>query len=116
MALSHLDRLEAEAIHVLREVAAQFRNPVLLYSIGKDSTTLLHLLVKAFAPAPPPIPLLHIDSTFEFAETYRFRDAVPARYGVELRVHVNAEGVAAGIDPFVHGVSVHTDVMRTQGL
>jgi sulfate adenylyltransferase subunit 2 len=116
MALSHLDRLEAEAIHVLREVAAQFRNPVLLYSIGKDSTTLLHLLVKAFAPAPPPIPLLHIDSTFEFAETYRFRDAVPAKYGVELRVHVNPEGVKAGIDPFVHGVSVHTDVMRTQGL
>ena len=116
MALSHLDRLEAEAIHVLREVAAQFRNPVLLYSIGKDSTTLLHLLVKAFAPAKPPIPLLHIDSTFEFAETYRFRDAVPARYGVELRVHINEDGVRDGIDPFVHGVSVHTEVMRTQGL
>ena len=116
MPLSHLDRLEAEAIHVLREVAAQFRHPVLLYSIGKDSTTLLHLLLKAFAPAKPPIPLLHIDSTFEFAETYRFRDAVPARYGVELRVHINEEGVNAGIDPFVHGVSVHTEVMRTQGL
>ena len=113
---SHLDRLEAEAIHIIREVAAQFRNPVLLYSIGKDSTTLLHLLLKAFAPAKPDIPLLHIDSTFEFAETYAFRDAVPATFGVELRVHVNQDGVAAGIDPFVHGVSVHTDVMRTQGL
>jgi sulfate adenylyltransferase subunit 2 len=116
VSLSHLDRLEAEAIHVIREVAAQFRNPVLLYSIGKDSTLLLHLLCKAFAPAKPSIPLLHIDSTFEFDETYAFRDAVPARYGVELRVHVNQEGVAQGIDPFVHGVSVHTEVMRTQGL
>ncbi len=114
--MTHLDRLEAEAIHILREVAAQFHNPVLLYSIGKDSTVLLHLLVKAFAPARPPIPLLHIDSTFEFAETYRFRDAVPARFGVELRVHINADGVRDGIDPFVHGVSVHTEVMRTQGL
>jgi sulfate adenylyltransferase subunit 2 len=116
VALSHLDRLEAEAIHVIREVAAQFRHPVLLYSIGKDSTTLLHLLVKAFAPARPPIPLLHIDSTFEFAEAYAFRDAVPAKHGVELRVHVNEEGRRAGIDPFVHGVTVHTEVMRTQAL
>lgn len=116
MALSHLDRLEAEAIHVIREVAAQFQRPVLLYSIGKDSTTLLHLMLKAFAPAKPSIPLLHIDSTFEFADTYRFRDAVPERFGVDLRVHVNDEGVAQGIDPFVHGASVHTDVMRTQGL
>ncbi len=114
--MTHLDRLEAEAIHILREVAAQFHNPVLLYSIGKDSTVLLHLLVKAFAPARPPIPLLHIDSTFEFAETYRFRDAVPERFGVELRVHINEDGVRDGIDPFVHGVSVHTEVMRTQGL
>ncbi|GIX39640.1 MAG: sulfate adenylyltransferase subunit 2 [Silanimonas sp.] len=116
MVLSHLDRLEAEAIHVIREVAAQFRHPVLLYSIGKDSTTLLHLLVKAFAPTRPPIPLLHIDSTFEFSEAYAFRDAVPAKHGVELRVHVNEEGRRAGIDPFVHGVTVHTEVMRTQAL
>ena len=116
MALSHLDRLEAESLYLLREVAAQFRNPVLLYSIGKDSTVLLHLMKKAFYPAPPPIPLLHIDSTFEFREAYAFRDAVPAKHGVELRVHVNEEGLAAGIDPFVHGAAVHTDVMRTQGL
>lgn len=113
---THLDRLEAESLHILREVAAEFRNPVLLYSIGKDSTVLLHLLRKAFFPARPPIPLLHIDSTFEFRETYAFRDQVAARGDVELRVHVNAEGVRQGIDPFVHGASVYTDVMRTQAL
>lgn len=116
MALSHLDRLEAESLYLLREVAAQFRNPVLLYSIGKDSTVLLHLMKKAFYPAPPPIPLLHIDSTFEFREAYAFRDQVPERHGVELRVHINEEGLKAGIDPFVHGAALHTDVMRTQGL
>ncbi|HEY1070168.1 MAG TPA: sulfate adenylyltransferase subunit CysD [Thermomonas sp.] len=115
-AMSHLDRLEAESIHVLREVAAEFRNPVLLYSIGKDSTVLLHLMRKAFFPARPPIPLLHIDSTFEFRETYAFRDQVPARCDVELRVHVNEEGVRRGINPFDHGASVYTDVMRTQAL
>jgi sulfate adenylyltransferase subunit 2 len=114
--LSHLDRLEAESIHIFREVAAQFRNPVLLYSIGKDSTVLLHLMKKAFAPARPPIPLLHIDSTFEFRQTYEFRDRVPERLDVELRVHINEEGVRAGINPFDHGAAVYTDVMRTQGL
>jgi len=114
--LSHLDRLEAEAIHILREVAAEFRNPVLLYSIGKDSTVLLHLMLKAFAPARPPIPLLHIDSTFEFRETYFFRDRVPERLGVELRVHINEEGVREGINPFDHGAAVYTDIMRTQAL
>lgn len=114
--LSHLDRLEAESIHIFREVAAEFRNPVLLYSIGKDSTVLLHLMRKAFAPARPPIPLLHIDSTFEFRDTYAFRDQAPARCEVELRVHINPEGVAQGINPFIHGATVHTDVMRTQGL
>jgi len=116
MALSHLDHLEAESLYLLREVAAQFRNPVLLYSIGKDSTVLLHLLKKAFHPARPPIPLLHIDSTFEFRQTYEFRDRVPGRLDVELRVHVNEDGLRAGINPFVHGAAVHTDVMRTQGL
>lgn len=115
-AVSHLDRLEAESIHILREVAAEFRNPVLLYSIGKDSTVLLHLMRKAFFPARPPIPLLHIDSTFEFRETYAFRDQVPARCDVELRVHINEEGVRRGINPFDHGASVYTDVMRTQAL
>ncbi|MFN7293201.1 MAG: sulfate adenylyltransferase subunit CysD [Lysobacteraceae bacterium] len=116
MALSHLDRLAEESLHILREVAAQFRNPVLLYSIGKDSTVLLHLLKKAFYPARPPIPLLHIDSTFEFRQTYEFRDQVPDRLDVELRVHINEDGLKAGINPFIHGPAVHTDVMRTQGL
>ena len=115
-ALTHLDRLEAESIHIFREVAAEFRNPVLLYSIGKDSTVLLHLMRKAFHPARAPIPLLHIDSTYEFRETYAFRDQVPARCDVELRVHINEEGVRQGISPFIHGPTVHTDVMRTQGL
>ncbi len=114
--LSHLDRLEAESIHIFREVAAEFRNPVLLYSIGKDSTVLLHLMKKAFAPARSPIPLLHIDSTFEFRQTYVFRDLVPERLDVELRVHINEEGVSAGINPFDHGAAVYTEVMRTQGL
>jgi sulfate adenylyltransferase subunit 2 len=115
-ALTHLDRLEAESIHIFREVAAQFRNPVLLYSIGKDSTVLLHLMRKAFFPARPPIPLLHIDSTFEFRQTYEFRDRVPERLNVELRVHVNEDGVREGINPFDHGATVYTDIMRTQGL
>lgn len=113
---AHLDRLEAESLYILREVAAQFRRPVLLYSVGKDSTVLLHLLKKAFHPARPPLPLLHIDSTFEFRETYRFRDAVISRDGLDLRVHVNEDGVRAGINPFVHGAALHTEVMRTQGL
>ncbi|MGE4336802.1 MAG: sulfate adenylyltransferase subunit CysD [Pigmentiphaga sp.] len=114
--LSHLDRLEAESIHILREVAAEFRNPVLLYSIGKDSTVLLHLLRKAFYPARPPIPLLHIDSTFEFREAYAFRTQVAARGDVELRVHINEEGVRQGINPFTHGASVYTEIMRTRAL
>jgi len=114
--LSHLDRLEAESIHILREVAAEFRKPVMLYSIGKDSSVLLHLLRKAFFPAPPPIPLLHIDTGWKFREMYAFRDAVPARYGVELQVHINPLGLAQGIGPISHGASVHTDVMKTQGL
>jgi sulfate adenylyltransferase subunit 2 len=114
--LSHLDRLEAESIHILREVAAEFRTPVLLYSIGKDSTVLLHLLRKAFYPARPPIPLLHIDSTFEFRETYAFRAQVAAHGDVELRVHINEEGVRQGINPFTHGASVYTEIMRTRAL
>ncbi|MFM6987846.1 MAG: sulfate adenylyltransferase subunit CysD [Arenimonas sp.] len=113
---SHLDRLEAESLHIFREVAAEFVNPVLLYSIGKDSTVLLHLMRKAFFPARPPIPLLHIDSTFEFRDTYAFRDEVPDRCNVELRVHINQEGVRQGINPFDHGATVYTDIMRTQAL
>ena len=114
--LSHLDRLEAESLHILREVAAQFRNPVMLYSIGKDSTVLLHLLRKAFAPAPPPIPLLHVDTTWKFREMIAFRNRVAREAGLDLRVHVNQDGVRDGIGPFTHGATVHTDVMKTQAL
>ncbi|MFC0678831.1 sulfate adenylyltransferase subunit CysD [Lysobacter korlensis] len=115
-ALSHLDRLEAESIHILREVAAEFRNPVMLYSVGKDSSVLLHLLMKAFAPAKPPIPLLHVDTTWKFREMIEFRNRRAAETGVELRVHINPDGVAQGIGPVTHGASVHTDVMKTQAL
>ncbi len=114
--LSHLDRLEAESLHIFREVAAEFANPVMLYSIGKDSSVLLHLLAKAFHPAKPPIPLLHVDTTWKFREMYAFRDTVAGRYGVELKVHVNPEGLAQGVNPFTHGATVHTDIMKTQGL
>jgi sulfate adenylyltransferase subunit 2 len=113
---SHLDRLEAESIQIFREVAAEFRNPVMLYSIGKDSSVLLHLLRKAFAPAKPPIPLLHVDTTWKFREMYRFRDSVPERFNVDLRIHVNPDGIRDGIGPITHGSAVHTDVMKTQGL
>jgi sulfate adenylyltransferase subunit 2 len=114
--LSHLDRLEAESIHILREVAAEFRNPVLLYSIGKDSSVLLHLLLKAFAPARPMIPLLHVDTTWKFREMIAFRDRRAAETGIDLRVHINMDGVREGIGPFTHGATVHTDVMKTQAL
>jgi sulfate adenylyltransferase subunit 2 len=114
--LSHLDRLEAESIHILREVAAEFHNPVLLYSVGKDSSVLLHLLLKAFAPAPPPIPLLHVDTRWKFREMIAFRDRRVAETGTELRVHINPDGIAQGIGPISHGATVHTDVMKTQGL
>ncbi len=113
---SHLDRLEAESIHILRECAAEFRYPVLMYSIGKDSSVLLHLLLKAFYPARPPMPLLHIDTGWKFAEMIAFRDRMAVETGVELRVHTNQDGVAAGIGPISHGATVHTDVMKTQAL
>ena len=114
--LSHLDRLEAESLHILREVAAEFRNPVMLYSVGKDSSVLLHLLLKAFYPARPPIPLLHVDTGWKFREMIAFRDQRAAETGIELRVHTNPDGVAQGIGPFSHGATVHTDVMKTQAL
>ena len=114
--LSHLDRLEAESIHILREVAAEFRNPVMLYSVGKDSSVLLHLLLKAFHPARPPIPLLHVDTGWKFREMIAFRDRRAQETGIELRVHTNQEGVAQGIGPISHGATVHTDVMKTQAL
>ena len=114
--LSHLDRLEAESIHILREVAAEFQNPVMMYSVGKDSSVLLHLLVKAFHPARPPIPLLHVDTGWKFSEMIAFRDRRASETGVELRTHMNPEGVAQGIGPISHGATVHTDVMKTQAL
>ena len=114
--LSHLDRLEAESLHILREVAGECRNPVLLYSVGKDSSVLLHLLLKAFAPGKPPIPLLHVDTGWKFREMIAFRDRRAAETGVELHVHMNPDGVAQGIGPLSHGASVHTDVMKTQAL
>ncbi|NUS59857.1 MAG: sulfate adenylyltransferase subunit CysD [Lysobacter sp.] len=113
---SHLDRLEAESLYILREVAANFRNPVLLYSIGKDSSVLLHLLMKAFAPGRPPIPLLHVDTGWKFREMIAFRDRRATETGVELRVHTNPDGLARGIGPVTHGATVHTDVMKTQAL
>ncbi|KWS04159.1 Sulfate adenylyltransferase subunit 2 [Lysobacter capsici AZ78] len=115
-ALSHLDRLEAESIHILREVAAEFANPVMLYSVGKDSSVLLHLLLKAFYPARPPIPLLHVDTGWKFGEMIAFRDQRARETGVDLRVHINPDGLAQGIGPVTHGAAVHTDVMKTQGL
>ncbi|WP_372393131.1 sulfate adenylyltransferase subunit CysD [Xanthomonas sp. NCPPB 3582] len=114
--LSHLDRLEAESIHILREVAAEFRAPVMLYSVGKDSSVLLHLLLKAFAPSPPPIPLLHVDTRWKFREMIAFRDRRAADTGVDLRVHINPDGIAQDIGPISHGAAVHTDIMKTQGL
>lgn len=114
--LSHLDTLEAESIHIFREVAAEFRKPVLLYSIGKDSSVLLHLATKAFAPSRLPFPLLHIDTTWKFRDMIAFRDRRARELGLELIVHVNAEGQARGIDPFSQGSALYTDVMKTQAL
>ncbi|HET9446993.1 MAG TPA: sulfate adenylyltransferase subunit CysD [Steroidobacteraceae bacterium] len=114
--LTHLQRLEAESIHILREVVAECERPVMLYSIGKDSSVLLHLAMKAFYPAKPPFPLLHVDTTWKFREMIAFRDATAARLGVQLLVHINKEGLARGIGPFTHGSAVHTDVMKTQSL
>jgi sulfate adenylyltransferase subunit 2 len=113
---AHLRRLEAEAIHILREVAAEFRNPVLLYSIGKDSSVLLHLALKAFYPAKLPFPLLHVDTTWKFREMIAFRDATAAQLGVELIVHTNQEGLARGINPVASGSALHTQVMKTEAL
>jgi len=114
--LTHLQRLEAESIHIMREVVAEAENPVMLYSIGKDSTVMLHLAMKAFWPTPPPFPLLHIDSTWEFREMYALREQVTDRYGVTVLVHHNPEAMAMGINPFDHGSEIHTDLWRTQGL
>ena len=114
--LSHLSRLEAESIHILREVVAECERPVMLYSIGKDSSVMLHLALKAFHPARPPFPLLHVDTTWKFRQMIEFREQTARRVGMELIVHVNPDGLAMGINPFVHGSAVHTDVMKTQAL
>lgn len=114
--LTHLERLEAESIHIMREVVAESENPVMLYSIGKDSSVMLHLAMKAFYPAKPPFPLLHVDTTWKFREMIAFRDETAERLGLDLRVHVNPDGVANDINPFTHGSAVHTDVWKTQGL
>ncbi len=113
---SHLRQLEAEAIFVLREVVAEFERPVMLYSIGKDSSVMLHLALKAFFPAKPPFPLLHVDTTWKFREMIAFRDRVVREAGLALRVHVNREGVARGISPVASGSAVHTQVMKTEAL
>ena len=114
--LTHLQRLEAESIHILREVVAECERPVMLYSIGKDSSVMLHLAMKAFYPAKPPFPLLHVDTTWKFRDMIAFRDQMATKLGLDLLVHINQEGIARGIGPFTHGSAVHTDVMKTQGL
>jgi len=114
--LTHLRQLESESIHIMREVAAEFSNPVMLYSIGKDSSVMLHLARKAFLPVVPPFPLMHVDTTWKFPEMYLFRDRMARELGMDLIVHINEEGLAQGIGPFTHGSAVHTDVMKTQSL
>lgn len=114
--LTHLKQLEAESIHIIREVAAEFQNPVMLYSIGKDSAVMLHLARKAFYPGRLPFPVLHVDTGWKFREMYSFRERMVKEMDLDLLVHMNPEGVAQGIGPFTHGSAVHTDVMKTQGL
>jgi sulfate adenylyltransferase subunit 2 len=114
--MTHLQQLEAESIHILREVVAEFANPVMLYSIGKDSAVMLHLARKAFYPAPPPFPLMHVDTTWKFREMIQFRDRMVAECGLKLIVHINEEGVQKGVSPFTHGSALYTDVMKTEGL
>ena len=114
--LTHLKRLEAESIQIMREVAAEAENPVMLYSVGKDSAVMLHLAIKAFYPSKPPFPVMHVDTTWKFREMIEFRDNHTKNLGLDLIIHVNEDGVKDGIGPFTHGSQVHTDVMKTQGL
>ncbi|MFZ4503400.1 MAG: sulfate adenylyltransferase subunit CysD [Methylovulum sp.] len=114
--LTHLKQLEAESIHIIREVAAEFERPVMLYSVGKDSAVMLHLTMKAFYPGKPPFPLLHVDTTWKFKEMIAFRDELITKLGLELLVHINEEGVQQGIGPFTHGSKKHTEVMKTDSL
>jgi len=114
--MTHLQRLEAEAIHIMREVVAEAENPVMLYSIGKDSSVMLHIAMKAFYPAKPPFPIMHIDTMWKFSEMIGFRNKMAEELGLELIVHINPEGEQMKMNPFVHGSAKHTDVMKTQGL
>ena len=114
--LTHLKQLEAESIHIIREVAAEFQNPVMLYSIGKDSSVMLHLARKAFYPGSLPFPLLHVDTNWKFRDMIKFRDETVKKFGMELLVHKNPDGLAMNINPFVHGSAKHTDIMKTEGL
>jgi sulfate adenylyltransferase subunit 2 len=114
--LTHLQRLEAESIQIMREVVAECEHPVMLYSIGKDSAVMLHLAVKAFYPSKPPFPLLHVDTTWKFREMIEFRDVMAKKLGLELLVHINPRGVEKGINPFTHGSAIHTDIWKTEGL
>ena len=116
MSLSHLEKLESESIHIIREVASEFENPVMLYSIGKDSAIMLHLALKAFSPGKLPFKLLHVDTTWKFKEMIKFRDAIEKKYELDLLVHINEEGVKNNIGPITHGSKLHTDVMKTQAL
>ncbi|MEZ4600795.1 MAG: sulfate adenylyltransferase subunit CysD [Syntrophotaleaceae bacterium] len=113
---THLRQLEAESIHIIREVAAEFENPVMLYSIGKDSSVMLHLARKAFYPAKPPFPLMHVDTTWKFREMIEFRDNIAAEYGFDLLIYTNQDGIRQGVSPFTHGSALYTDVMKTEGL
>ena len=114
--LTHLQRLEAESIHIMREVAAEADKPVMLYSIGKDSAVMLHLAMKAFYPSKPPFPLMHVDTTWKFKEMISFRDQMAAKLGLDLIVHINEEGVSQGVGPFTHGSQAHTEIMKTMAL
>lgn len=116
MLVNHLQELESESIHILREVAATFSNPVMLYSIGKDSAVMMHLAMKAFYPGKPPFPFLHIDTTWKFKDMIAFRDRVATQYGVELRVHINQDGIDRQMNPFTHSADVYTQVMKTEAL
>ena len=116
MKLSHLEKLESESIHIIREVASEFENPVMLYSIGKDSAVMLHLALKAFSPGKLPFKLLHVDTTWKFKEMIKFRDEIAKKYDLDLLVHINDEGVKNNIGPITHGSKLHTDVMKTQAL
>ncbi len=116
MSLTHLQKLEAESLHIMREVVAEADNPVMLYSIGKDSAVMLHLALKAFYPAKPPFKLLHVDTRWKFRAMYDFRDTIVKQFGLDLLVHINPDGIAKNINPFTHGSAIHTDVMKTEGL